>query len=79
MALPRRIHGENLSERIHLDVWRSDFLRAWAAGRTGILSPKYARPRFLSGRVTGENPRSLVRPAFNKSGGIRHGATAQIH
>jgi hypothetical protein len=76
MALPRRIHNETLSERIHLDVWRSVFLLAGAAGRPRILSPPYARPRFFSGRVTGQQPRSLVRPALKKSGGIRHGATA---
>ena len=76
MARPRKIHGTNLPERTHLDVWRSIFLRGGPAGRTGILSPTYARPRFLSGRVIGKLTRSLVRPAFKKSGGIRHGATA---
>ena len=79
MTLPHKTHDQRLPERIHLDASRSVFLRAGAAGRTGMLFPTYARPQFLSGRVTGKQARSLVPPAFKKSGGMRHGATAKIH
>ena len=76
MALPPKSTDEHLPERTHWDVWRSVFLLAGAAGRTGILPPTYPHPRFLSGRGAGSKTRPLILPAIEKSGGMRHGATA---
>ena len=67
MARPRKSTDERLSERIHFDVCRSDFLRAAQhAEKAGMTLTAYARQQFLSGRVVVKQTRQLDHATFDQ-------------
>ena len=67
MARPRKSTDERLTERIHFDVCRSDFLRAAEnAEKAGMTLTAYSRQLFLSGRVVIMQTRQLDHATFDQ-------------